>query len=58
MRTALKNRVSGTASSAPSAPRVAAQKTRDSMVMVADSPTASPTIFGWMKDWITTLMPL
>ncbi|MGC5646519.1 UNVERIFIED_CONTAM: hypothetical protein RF648_11110 [Kocuria sp. CPCC 205274] len=54
----MKNRVSGTASSAPSAPRVAAQKTRDSMVMVADSPTASPTIFGWMKDWITTLMPL
>ncbi|OLT09562.1 hypothetical protein BJF77_10280 [Kocuria sp. CNJ-770] len=57
-RTALKKSVSGTASSAPRAPRVAAQKTSESMVTVTDSPTASPTIFGWMKVWITTLTRL
>jgi hypothetical protein len=32
------------------------QKTRGRNVGVTDSPTASPTNFGWSSDWIMTLI--
>ena len=38
--------------------RIQAQKARDRKVSVVDSPTASPTIFGWMIDWMMKLMML
>jgi len=44
------------ASSAPSGPMTQAQKSSDTNVRLTDSPTVSPTTFGWMTDWITTLM--
>src|SRR5205085_2041206 len=46
---------SGIANTAPSGPITQVQKTSDRNVSVTDNPTASPTNFGWITDWITTL---
>jgi hypothetical protein len=32
------------------------QNTSDRNVTVMDSPTVSPTTFGWISDWMTTLI--
>jgi hypothetical protein len=52
----LDEQAGGTASSAPSGPITKLQKTRGRNVGVTDSPTASPTHFGWSSDWIMTLI--
>ncbi|MNU04378.1 hypothetical protein D3C72_2487610 [compost metagenome] len=50
--------MSGTASTAPTGPMMKDQTTRDRKVTVADRPTASPTILGWMIDWMTVLITM
>ena len=51
-RTALKNRLIGTARSAPSGPSTQAQNTSETNVRVVDRPTACPTTRGWITDWM------
>jgi hypothetical protein len=51
----LASRLNGIASSAPSGPSTHAQNISETNDTVTDRPTASPTIFGWMIDWITKL---
>ena len=48
--------LNGMASSAPSGPITQVQKISDRNETVADNPTTSPTTFGWMTDWIITLI--
>ena len=55
-RSARISRLKGTARIAASGPRTHVQKISDKKVSVGESPTVSPTIRGWMIDWITKLM--
>ncbi|SLH07526.1 Uncharacterised protein [Mycobacteroides abscessus subsp. abscessus] len=56
--TAWSSSVNGMASRAPSAPRTQVQKISDRKVTVTLRPTASPTYFGWITDWMTKLITL
>src|SRR4051812_3088645 len=49
---ALASKESGTARKAPAGPRTKTQKTSERNVSDTERPTASPTNFGWMTDWM------
>src|SRR5690349_15457232 len=55
-RTAFASTVSGIARIAPSGPITQVQKISDTNESVAVRPTTSPTTFGWMTDWMITLI--